>query len=436
VVRTRQKEFDYPVGERNEEAIYTGDGGVGIGSLWRRLLFALHFGEVKILFSQDLTAESRILYHRQLTERVQKIAPFLQLDQDPYPVIAADGRIVWILDAYTTTERFPYSQPTPGIGNYIRNPVKVTVDAYHGTVRFYVLEPEEPLARAWGRAFPDLLEPIAAMPADLRAHIRYPQDLLAIQARTYAAYHMREPLVFYNKEDLWSLPSWKGDGASPKAGTGGVEMAPYYTIMRLPGERREEFVLLLPFTPLQRDNMIAWLAARSDPPHYGKLLLFQFPKGRLVFGPRQIEARIVQDPEIAEQLSLWSQAGAQPIRGGLLAVPIEESFLYVQPLYLAAQRGRLPELKRVIAAYGERISMEETLEVSLQKIFGDGLNGAAAPAAGVAAKSPPEAGRAAQALAHFTRAREHLERWDWTGFGEEVGKLEAILRQLQQPAKQ
>jgi hypothetical protein len=286
------------------------------------------------------------------------------------------------------------------------------------------------------------------MPADLRAHIRYPQDLLAIQARMYAAYHMREPVVFYNREDLWNVPPTKGNAAGPsqKADAREGEMAPYYTIMRLPGEWREEFILLLPFTPLGRDNMIAWLAARSDPPHYGKLLLFQFAKGRLVFGPRQIEARIVQDPDIAQQLSLWSQAGAQPVRGGLLAIPIEESLLYVQPLYLAAQRGRLPELKRVIAAYGERIAMEATLESSLQKIFGGGPNGAATastPAPGVtpappgaAAQAPPGAGsRTARALDHFQRAQEHLQRWDWTRFGEELRKLEEILRELEQTAK-
>jgi uncharacterized protein len=440
VVKTRQKEFDYPVGNRNVETTYTGDGGVGIGSLWRRLVFAVRFGEMKLLFSRDLTAESRIVYHRQMTERVQKIAPFLRLDRDPYPVITSDGRIVWILDAYTTSEHFPYSQPTAGVGNYIRNPVKVTVDAYHGTVRFYVVEPDEPLIRAWGRAFPDLLQPVDAMPADLRAHIRYPQDLLGIQAQMYAAYHMRAPLVFYNKEDLWGIPSRKGAspaaGPSKAAGGGEAQMAPYYTIMRLPDERREEFILLLPFTPVGRDNMIAWLAARSDPPHYGKLLLFQFPKGRLIFGPGQIEARIVQDPQIAQQLTLWSQAGNQPVRGGLLAVPIEESLLYVQPLYMAAQRGRLPELKRVIAAYGERISMEETLESSLQKIFGGGPVDAAVPPTGVAAKAPPGTGDpVTQALNHFQLAQEYLRRWDWTGFGAELRKLEAILRGLEQATK-
>jgi uncharacterized membrane protein (UPF0182 family) len=440
LVKTRQREFDYPVGDRNEETTYTGDGGVGVGSSWRRLLFALRFGDVKILFSRDLAADSRILYHRQISERVQKIAPFLLLDRDPYPVITRDGRIVWLIDAYTTSDRFPYSQPIQGIGNYIRNSVKVTVDAYHGAVRFYAVDADDPLARTWARAFPGLLRPLDEMPPDLRAHIRYPQDLFAIQAQMYAAYHMRAPVVFYNREDMWSFPSKKADGPSTgpakKVDGGETDVAPYYTVMRLPGEPREEFILLLPFTPLGRDNLIAWLAARSDPPHYGKLLLFRFPKGSLVFGPRQIEARVAQEPDIAQQLSLWSQAGSQAIRGGLLTIPIEESLLYIQPLYLAANRGRLPELKRVIAAYGERISMEETLEGALEKIFGRGQERAAAlpvsalPSSTVAAKaSVADRSRAARALEHLQQAQEHLRSWNWTGFAAEFQKLEGVLRE-------
>ena len=317
------------------------------------------------------------------------------------------------------------------MGNYIRNPVKVTVDAYHGTVRFYLVSPDEPLARAYAQAFPGLFQPIGAMPEDLRAHIRYPQDLFGIQARTYAAFHMLDPQVFYNKEDLWTIPIRKSEGRD-------VEMEPYYTIMRLPKEGREEFILLLPFTPVRRDNMIAWLAARSDPPNYGKLVLFDFPKGKLVFGPRQVEARIDQDAFISQQISLWSQAGSQVIRGSLLAIPIEESLLYVQPLYLAAERGRLPELKRVITAFGNRIAMEETLESSLQRIFGSGPVPDAAPrpaAIAAAATGPPGQRLAGQALEHFQKAQEHLRRWNWTGFGEELRKVEEILKTLQESGR-
>ena len=431
LVRTETKELDYPVGDQNVYTRYEGRGGVGIGSFWRKLLFAARFGEVKMLLARDLTAESRILYHRQISERVARIAPFLRLDRDPYPVITADGRIVWLLDAYTASEHYPYSQPTRGVGNYIRNPVKITVDAYHGTVRFYLIEPDEPLIRAWVRAFPGLFQPFSAMPEDLRAHIRYPQDLFGIQARMYTAFHMLDPQVFYNKEDLWTIPARKAEGRE-------AEMDPYYTIMRLPGERREEFVLLLPFTPVRRDNMIAWFAARSDPPTYGKLLLFGFPKGKLVFGPRQIEARVDQDAFISQQITLWSQAGSQVIRGNLLAIPIEGSLLYVQPLYLAAERGRLPELKRVIAAFGNRITMEETLESSLQRLFGSpavARDAAPAPAGTPAAAGgpgEPTQRLAAEALQHFTRAREHFGKGNWAGFAEELRRLEDTLRRLQE----
>ena len=425
LVRTLTKELNYPAGDQNVYTTYEGQGGVGIGSFWRKLLFTARFGEIKILLSNDLTPESRILYQRQITERVQKIAPFLRVDRDPYPVITQDGRIVWLLDAYTTSDRFPYSQPTRGVGNYIRNPVKITVDAYHGTVRFYLVEPDEPLTRAYARAFPGLFQPIESMPDDLRAHIRYPQDLFGIQARMYAAYHMRDPQVFYNKEDLWTIPTRKAEGRD-------AEMDPYYTIMRLPGEKREEFILLLPFTPVRRDNMIAWLAARSDPPNYGKLMLFDFPKGKLVFGPRQIEARIDQDAIISQQITLWSQAGSQVIRGSLLAIPIEESLLYVQPLYLAAERGRLPELKRVITAFGNRIAMEETLEASLRQIFGGRPVPTDATQRAVEAKDGTTQRLAAQALEHFARAREHFGKGNWSGFAEQLKQLEDVLRRMQQ----
>lgn len=429
LVRTRTRELDYPVGDQNVYTTYAGRGGVGIGSFWRKLLFAARFRELKILLSNDLTAESRILFYRQVAERVQRIAPFLRLDRDPYPVITEDGRIVWLLDAYTTSEHYPYSEPTPGIGNYIRNPVKITVDAYHGTVTFYVVEPDEPLVRVYARAFPALFRSLAEMPADLRAHIRYPQDLLAIQARKYADYHMHDPQVFYNKEDRWTIPLRKGERRE-------AEMEPYYTIMRLPGEPREEYILLIPYTPVRRDNMIAWLAARSDPPHYGRLLLFDFPKGKLVFGPRQIEARIDQDAFISQQITLWSQAGSEVIRGSLLAIPIEESLIYVQPLYLAAERGRLPELKRVIVAYGNRIAMEETLESALGRLFAD--RAVAATPAAPGPPTPPAAGETVQRLAsraldHFSRAREAFGRGDWSAFGAELRQLEDTLRQLQAP---
>ena len=275
------------------------------------------------------------------------------------------GALFWMIDGYTTSDRFPYSAPMRRQGtNYIRNSVKAVVDAYNGTVDFYMSDPEDPIVRSYQKIFPELFKSIDKMPNDLLAHIRYPEDLFAIQAQMYATYHMRDPQVFYNKEDLLSIPRQTVSGTER-------EMAPYYTIMRLPGETKEEFVLLLPFTPNRRDNMRAWLAARSDPPHYGKLTALDFPKAKLVYGPKQIDARIEQDAFISQQLSLWGQRG-QVIRGSLLAIPIEKSLLYVQPLFLAAEKGSLPELKRVIVAFGNQIAMEETLDQSLQRVFGGG----------------------------------------------------------------
>ena len=320
-------------------------------------------------------------------------------------MISAAGRLVWLLDGYTVSDRFPYAAPTRGLGNYVRNAVKVTVDAYDGTVHFYVADPADPLIRTTARIFPGLLQPLDAMPADLRAHLRYPEGLFRIQARMYAVYHMRDTQVFYNKEDLWSLPIRPVEGQEQA-------MEPYYLILRLPGEPKEEFVLLIPFTPSKKDNLAAWLAARSDPPHYGKLVVYTFPKQKLIYGPRQIEARIDQDSFISQQLSLWNQRGSQVIRGNLLVVPIERSLVYVQPLYIAAEQGQLPELKRVIVGFGDRIAMEETLDDALARVFGG-----ESPRAAVEASPGPPAGPEAEAKtlldaadAAYTRASDELRR--------------------------
>jgi uncharacterized membrane protein (UPF0182 family) len=398
---------------------------VPISSLWRKLIFSARYATFRILLSNDVIRESRILYHRQIQERVNKIAPFITYDGDPYLVISKDGRLFWMIDAYTTTDRFPYSQPTRGVGNYIRNSVKTLVDAYHGTVSFYVSDPEDPIVRAYSRAFPGLFQPLESMPSDLQMHIRYPEDLFRIQAHIYAVYHMQDPQVFYNKEDLLSIPRRTIDGREQ-------EMEPYYTIMRLPGEQKEEFVLLLPFTPNNRDNMRAWLAARSDPPHYGKLIALDFPKAKLVYGPKQIEARINQDTFISQQLSLWNQQGSQVIRGSLLAIPIEKSLLYVQPLYLAASdKGSLPELKRVITAFGNQIAMEETLEESLERLFGGRAARQTSQPAGLPTPPAAEKDLAGRAFEHYTRAQEFLRQGNWAGYGEELKKLEGVLREMQ-----
>jgi uncharacterized membrane protein (UPF0182 family) len=432
LVRTRSQELDYPAGDQNVYTRYQGQGGIGIGSWARRLLFAVRFGEPKIVLSDDLTAESRILLYRSVGERIRLITPFFRFDRDPYMVVSDDGRLFWMLDGYTTSDRYPYSDPVRGIGNYIRNSVKVTVDAYHGTVRFYVADASDPIVRAYAAAFPGLLQPLDRMPEDLRRHIRYPEDFFAIQARKYAVYHMEDPQVFYNKEDLWAVPRRTVEGRDR-------EMEPYFTIMRLPDEQREEFILLTLFNPSRRDNMIAWLAARSDPPNYGRLIVYNFPKQKLVYGPRQIDARIDQDPVIAQQLALWNQRGSTVIRGSLLAIPIDRSLIYVQPLYLAAaEQGALPELRRVIVAYGNQIAMEPSLEQSLSRIFAGRVAPAVATApapAGPAASAPrpPEAvDRAAvqRAWEAWTRGQDALRRGDWAAYGTEQKRLEEALRAL------
>jgi uncharacterized membrane protein (UPF0182 family) len=429
-VRTRSQEIDYPAGDENVYATYQGKGGVEVGSLWRRLLLAIRFGSYRILLSPEITPDSRVLFHRQIGDRVRRIAPFFRFDADPYLVIRADGRLAWLLDGYTVTDRFPYAERVAGLGNYVRNSVKVVIDAYDGSVRFYVSDAQDPLVRAYAAAFPGLLEPIDAMPADLRAHVRYPAGFFAIQARMYATYHMQDPRVFYNKEDLWSVPRM-ADGGRER------ELDPYYTIMRIPGESREEFILLMPFTPLRRDNMIAWLAARSDGAAYGRLVAFLFPKQRLIFGPRQIAARIDQDATISQQLTLWSQRGSTVVRGSLLAIPVEESLLYVQPLYLAAEKGSIPELKRVIVAHGNQIAMSESLDASLQSIFGGRLLPSATRPA--TAESSEPVGESAAALVGraweaWSRGQEALRRGDWSAYGDAQRRLEEALRALRERA--
>ncbi len=435
-VKTRAQELDYPAGDKNVYTNYAGDGGVPVQTFLRKLLFALRFRDIKILLSNDIIAESRVIYHRQIEERVRKAAPFIQFDRDPYLVVRKDGTLTWIIDGYTTTNKFPYSEPVRGLGNYIRNSVKAVVDAYHGTLAFYISEPDDPVIKTYAKAFPGLFQPLAAMPADLKPHIRYPQGLFGIQARMFATYHMQDPQVFYNKEDLWNIPKRMVDGQER-------EIESYYTIMRLPGEKAEEFILLSPFNPSKKDNMIAWMAARSDGPHYGKLIAYNFPKQKLIYGPRQIEARIDQDAFISQQLSLWSQRGSQVIRGSLLAIPIEQSLLYVQPLYLAAEKGSLPELKRVLVSMGNQIAMEENLEASLAQLFGTaGRPQPVVRTEPAAATAPPGTvrdtsvrGLADQALQQYGRAQDMLRQGNFAGYGEEIRQLEMTLKALRERSR-
>ncbi|OGR88831.1 MAG: hypothetical protein A3A86_03920 [Elusimicrobia bacterium RIFCSPLOWO2_01_FULL_60_11] len=424
IVKTRSKEFDYPSGDENVYSTYGGAGGVPVDSYWKRLLFAVRFGELKILFSGDITPESRFLYYRQVRERAEKAAPFIRFESDPYAVITDAGRIVWIIDGYSTTDHYPYSEKFGDL-NYVRNSVKATVDAYDGSLHFYIADDSDPLVRTYSRIFPGVFEPIDAMPEDLHAHIRYPQTLMNIQARVYATYHMTDPQVFYNKEDLWKIPQRTAGGAN-------VMMEPYYTVMKLAGLKdKEEFILMVPFTPSKKENMIAWLAARCDAPNYGKLMVYNFPKQKLVYGPQQIESRIDQDAEISKQLTLWDQGGSRVLRGSLLVIPVDQSLLYVQPLYLEASGGGLPELKRVIVAYGNTIAMEENLELCLSRIFGGRVERSEKER-----YSPTDVSgqgfkrNARQAQEHFERAQKAMRAGDWGLYGSEMEKVGKILRSI------
>ena len=435
-VRTQTDEFDYPRGEDNVFAKYTGDGGVSVAGFWRRLLFAIRFRSTDTFFAPNLTSESRVMLHRRIRDRVNRIAPFLTYDPDPYLAIS-DGRLIWIQDAYTTTSRYPYSSSMGGV-NYIRNAVKVTVDAYHGTTRFHLLDDQDPIAATIGRVFPTLFSPLGEMPEDLRTRLRYPQLIFSMQAAMFATFHMTNPAVFYNREDQWEIPAFEVGGQS-------VRMEPYYTIMKLPGEEGPEYIQMLPFTPRQKDNLAAWMVARSDGENYGRLVVFQFPKQTVIFGPRQIAARISQDQIIAPQITLWNQQGSEVIQGTLLVIPIEESLLYIRPLYLRAAGGRIPELKRVIVAHQNQIVMEETLDQALERLFPGGGREVRPPIEtgepGAVVPPPSEdqqqqaqetATLAEQARTHYERAMQAQREGNWALYGEEIKRLGEVLERMRQ----
>ena len=431
-VRTRTEEFDYPRGNDNVFTTYQGEGGVPLSNIFTRLMFAIRFRSTDTFFSPNLTRESRVLMYRRIADRLQRIAPFVSYDPDPYLTISG-GRLVWMQDVYLTTNRYPYSTSANGV-NYIRNAVKVTVDAYHGTTRFHLLDRSDPIAATLGKIFPGLLQPIESMPEDLRARLRYPHGIFAMQASMFATYHMEGPAVFYNREDQWEIPQFDVGGQSTR-------MEPYYTIMKLPGEAGPEYIQMLPFTPRQKDNLAAWMVARSDGENYGRLMVFEFPKQTVIFGPRQIAARISQDQVIAPQITLWNQQGSEVIQGTLLVIPIEESLIYIRPLYLRASGGSIPELKRVIAAYQNQIVMAETLEAALDRLFPragarpEGQEGAPeTPTVERAPGAPPAdaamATLAAQARTHYQRALQAQRDGNWALYGEEIKRLGEVLEKM------
>ena len=427
---TGQQEFDYPSGDENIFGTYKGDGGVVVGGLLRRLVFAAYFRSLKVLLSSDITSASRAMYIRNIRERAHTALPFLIFDADPYMVIDGGGRLRWILDAYTATTRYPYAQPLSNGINYMRNSVKVVIDAYDGSVTAYQADSADPLVRTFAKIFPGIFHPLDSMPADLRAHLRYPEDLFHVQTELYGTYHMAEPDIFYHREDQWQKPVLSIAPERPD---------PFlrHMVMRLPEEKQAEFILMVPFTPRGKDNLASWMVARNDGAHYGELVVYRFPKQSLVFGPTQIVNRINQDTEIARQIALWDQGGSQVIRGNLLVIPIEESLIYVMPLYLRAQGGRIPELKRVVVAYQNRVVMEETLDAGLAQLFGGAGAATREPArvsetpGTASAISARAADLARRANESFRRAVEAQRAGDWARYGEELRRLEDVLRQLQ-----
>ena len=404
IVNSRTQEFDHPT---NEDPVYRpyGEGpGVKISGFLRRLLFAWRFADVNIFITGEVNSQSQILYYREIDQRVRHLAPFLELDHDPY-IVAADGKLFWIQDAYTISDRFPYSEPTAEGFNYIRNSVKAVIDAYDGSVDLYITDPEDGIINTYAEVFPGLFKPFDEMPASLQSHIRYPEDFFLIQARKYLKFHMTVPQVFYNQEDLWQVPSELFfEDSQP--------MEPYYIIMRLPGEDREEFVLILPFTPANKPNLVGWLAARNDAPNYGNLIAFTFPKDRQVDGVQQVEAQINIDPVISQQFTLWSTAGSRVLRGNLLVIPIGDSILYAEPLYLQAEALPYPQLTRVIlASQGGDPVMEDTLEASLAKLVGTDVGGLGPPGDGTTGREPtdPSGTLAEQVQSDFARIQRSLD---------------------------
>jgi uncharacterized membrane protein (UPF0182 family) len=452
IVNSGLEEFDYPAGQQNEYTNYAGIGGVQLSNFLRRVAFAFRFGETNLLLSEDVDNDARLMFHRQIRERANHIAPFLAFDGDPYIVIA-DGRLVWMLDAYTTSTSFPYATPTNGI-NYIRNTVKATVDAYSGEVKFYLADESDPLIQSYARAFPGLFLPLAEMPASLQAHIRYPEDLFLIQTQRYLVYHMTDPQIFYNREDQWAVPldqtnlnQLSGAGQSEIAGNQQAFMEPYYIMFPLPGEEDSEYLLIQPYVPNGKENMVAWLAARNDMPNYGKLVAYELPKQELVLGPTQIRARINQDTTISQQISLWNQLGSSVVHGNLIVMPLDNSFLYVEPLYLLSESSALPELKRVIVASQDRIVMRNTLDEALLAFISD------APTAEIIADVTPATDinegdsvspipdtpidasveeLIQSANSHFLAAEAAQQAGDWATYGRELDALERDLQRMMQ----
>ena len=426
-VNTKAQEFDYPKGDENVFAEFQGNSGIKVDSIFKKALLAIKFNSLKTFLSNDITNDSQALYYRNIDERVQKVLPFLSFDSDPYIVVTDEGDLKWIYDAYVSSDLYPYSQKMSGI-NYMRNSVKIVIDAYSGKMDFYIAEKDDPVIQTYAKIFNNTFKDLSEMSQDLRNHIRYPEDIFQYQTELFQTYHMEQAQVFYNKEDMWEIP--RLEKASSKK-----DPMMRHLIMKLPGEEKEEFIFMVPYTPRHKDNMSAWMVARNDGENYGKLVIYRFPKQKLIYGPKQINNRISQDPTISEQVSLWDQRGSEVISGNLFVIPIKESILYVQPLYLRAEGGKIPELKRVIVAFENKISMEETLDEALSKIFG----GKVETSTDTTSQNSTEVNTKntetnkdliQQANEHYTKAEQAQKNGDWALYGEEIKKLGEVLEKL------
>ena len=418
VVNTKSNEFDYPLGNKNVFTSYNGTDGIKLSNILKKAIFSTKLGSLNLFISSAVTKESKVLLNRDIIERATALAPFLQYDTDPYVVIN-DGKLFWIIDAYTTSNEFPYSE---NIGiNYIRNAVKVVIDAYNGNADFYIIDKEDPLIQNYAKIFPKLFKDFEDMPNGLKEHIRYPEDLMRVQMRIYGTYHMKDPQVFYNREDVWRTPN-------EIYSSNEVELRPYYIILKLPDAEKEGFFLITPLIPRGKENMVAWFVAHSDPDNYGKLEVFRLSKQELTYGPMQIEARIDQDTEISQLLTLWDQQGSEVIRGNLLTIPLEQSFLYIEPVYLkASAAGALPQLKRVIVAYEDKVTMEKTLQDALEVIFKGKIGKAKKKESVQMPETMPEKFKQASDL--YKESQDALTQGNFAEYAEKIEELGRILNQ-------
>lgn len=432
IVNTSIQELDFPAGDENAYTHYDGEGGVAIDNVFAQALFAWQFNDFNIFMTDYIREGSKIQFWKNVRERVGRIAPFLELEDDPYLVLH-DGQLSWILDAYTTSDKYPYSESFNGDFNYIRNSVKVIVDAYDGTVDFYDMGEDDPVLNVYKDIFPDMFKPLDEMPSSLKSHVRYPQKMFEVQMEMFNTYHMTRPQVFYNNEDLWTRPNEKYSGQQ-------TIMDPYYVLSKLPNDDRLQYMLISPLTPDNRDNMIAWMTAKSDFPDYGEVEVFKLPKERLILGPAQIEARIDQDTEISRQLALWDQRGSRVIRGNLMVIPIEDSFIYVEPVFLIAEDVDIPQLQRVIVTVGEKVVMQPTLDLALEELFGErpdeAIMGPEAEEEELELESSTGGTGGAEELNEFrglwNEAQQALQDGDWADFGEKMDEIEELLQEYQQ----